>query len=290
MNTVSEPKLNNAIQIYQAGVTTGQVVSADGAVIGYRQVGSGPGLVILHGGMRAGHHYLRLAQALANRFTVYLPDRRGRGLSGPPGRDYSVETEMDDVRALLKQTGAAFLFGHSAGGFFALEAALRLPLQKLVVYEPAVSIHGSLPFGWVPAYERALAKGDPGLAFLHMVKGLRLSPMPLPPNWMLHPFTRRMLSDADGQEMAALLSTGVWEIREFIRLERLGLTYERYASIAAKTLLIYGTSSPAYLRDAACELSRTIPRAELVAMNRRDHNAPDQNAPEQVAAELKRFL
>ncbi len=34
------------------------VTSVDGTTIGYRQIGSGPGLVIIHGGARASQHYL----------------------------------------------------------------------------------------------------------------------------------------------------------------------------------------------------------------------------------------
>ncbi|HMA34289.1 MAG TPA: alpha/beta hydrolase, partial [Chloroflexia bacterium] len=71
----------------QAGVaarhTTGSVTSPDGTPIGYRQVGHGPGLVILHGAMSGGDHHMQLAAALADAHTVYLPDRRGRGQSGP---------------------------------------------------------------------------------------------------------------------------------------------------------------------------------------------------------------
>ena len=78
-------------------------------------MGCGPGLVILHGGMRASQHYLRLAEALAQAFSVYIPDRRGRGLSGPPGEDYSIQKELEDLQALLHKTNAQMLFGHSAG-------------------------------------------------------------------------------------------------------------------------------------------------------------------------------
>jgi pimeloyl-ACP methyl ester carboxylesterase len=111
---------------------TGQVTSTDGTIIGFRQVGHGLGLVILHGGIRASQHYLRLAQALANVYTVYIPDRRGRGLSGPPGDDYSIQKELEDLQALLQKSGACMLFGHSAGGFFALEAALKLPMRNVL--------------------------------------------------------------------------------------------------------------------------------------------------------------
>jgi pimeloyl-ACP methyl ester carboxylesterase len=120
----------------------GEVISTDRAIIGYRQIGSGPGLIIIHGGARASHHYLRLAEMLSDSYTVYLPDRRGRGLSGPKGENYSIKREIEDLRVLIQKTNAQMLFGHSAGGFIALEAAVALPIEKLALYEPAVSIDG----------------------------------------------------------------------------------------------------------------------------------------------------
>ena len=59
------------------------VTSKDGTTIGYRQLGQGPTVVILHGGALASQHYMKLGSALAERFTVSMPDRRGRGMSGP---------------------------------------------------------------------------------------------------------------------------------------------------------------------------------------------------------------
>ncbi len=94
-------------------VKTDSVRSSDSTMIGYRMLGSGPGLVIVHGGMSASQYYLSMAQELADTYTVYIPDRRGRGLSGPAGKDYSIDKECEDLGALLKKTGARFMFGHS---------------------------------------------------------------------------------------------------------------------------------------------------------------------------------
>jgi pimeloyl-ACP methyl ester carboxylesterase len=66
------------------------VTSKDGTTIGFRQLGHGPGVVILHGGALASQHYMKLGAALAEGFTVYIPDRRGRGLTGPYGPQYSI--------------------------------------------------------------------------------------------------------------------------------------------------------------------------------------------------------
>jgi hypothetical protein len=83
------------------------VASADGTRIGYRQLGSGPGVVLLHGGVNASQHLMRLGSALAEMFTIGIPGRRGRGVSGPIGSDYSLRAEDEDLAALLEQTGAS---------------------------------------------------------------------------------------------------------------------------------------------------------------------------------------
>jgi len=49
------------------------VTSKDGTTIGFRQLGHGPGVVILHGGALASQHYMKLGAALADQFTVYTP-------------------------------------------------------------------------------------------------------------------------------------------------------------------------------------------------------------------------
>jgi len=269
---------------------TSQVISEESTIIGYRQIGSGPGMIIMHGGFLDGYHYLRLAETMASSFIVFMPDRRGRGLSGPYGKGYRVETEIEDLKALLQKTVASAVFAHIAGGFFALEAALRLPIQKLALYEPAISIEGSLPVDWLAKFEKALSKDDSAAAFVRLLKGLQLNWMSKLPDWTLIPLARLMLKGDDGMEMAALLKSGAREAKEIYRCQQLGSTYKRYRAINADTLLMAGTSSPDYLRLAVRELSRTIPRARHVELARLDHNAPDQNTPEQVASELKKFF
>src|ERR1700730_11268047 len=79
---------------------TGSVASRDGTTISYRQLGDGPGVVVLHGAMESARSHVQLAEALANSFTVFLPDRRGRGLSGPNGNDYGIQKNVEDLDAL----------------------------------------------------------------------------------------------------------------------------------------------------------------------------------------------
>ncbi len=70
-----------------ARFTNGLVISRDGTVIGYRQMGRGPGPLLVHGGLNAGQHLMQLAEQLADALTLYVPDRRGRGLSRYSGEN-----------------------------------------------------------------------------------------------------------------------------------------------------------------------------------------------------------
>src|SRR5262245_56092990 len=121
----------------QSPSITGLVTSKDGTVIGYRQIGHGPGIILVHGGMETSQNFMRLATALADSFTVSVPDRRGRGLSGAYGDNYCLARECEDIEALVDQTGATTIFGLSSGAIIVLQAVLALPsIQKIAVYEP----------------------------------------------------------------------------------------------------------------------------------------------------------
>ena len=119
--------------------TKGFIISEDGTTVGYRQMGSGPGLFLLHGGISSSQYFMKLGAALSDEFTVYIPDRRGRGLSGPFGNNYNTKREVEDLDALLKKTDAHYIFGASSGGLISLQASLTLSnIHKITTYEPLV--------------------------------------------------------------------------------------------------------------------------------------------------------
>jgi pimeloyl-ACP methyl ester carboxylesterase len=62
------------------------------------------------------------------------------------------------ARAKKSSGGAALLVGHSYGGLVALEVARgNKAFGKIAVYEPGVSMDGSMPTAWMPGYEEKLA-------------------------------------------------------------------------------------------------------------------------------------
>ena len=130
--------------------TVDYVESVDGTRIGFRSSGTGPPLVMVHGGTADSTVLSKLTPLLEPSYTVTAMDRRGRGLSGD-GPSYDVALEFADVAAVVdavaERSGSAVsLYGHSYGGLCALGAArLTDGLHRLFVYEPA--FRGVVPTG-----------------------------------------------------------------------------------------------------------------------------------------------
>ena len=138
------------------------VASADGTTITLHTLGAGPGLVIVPGALQVAADYRRLARELGAAFTVHAMERRGRGASGPHGGAYCLDREREDLAAVQAETGASLVFGHSYGGLIVLEALAQgdAGWTAAAVYEPGVSIGGSIPIDWIPPYRELLAAGD----------------------------------------------------------------------------------------------------------------------------------
>ena len=153
--------------IATAEMATGSVLSKDGTRIGYLRVGRGPAVVLLHGSNESARSHTQLALALADAFTVYLPDRRGRGLSGPHRPDHGIRTEVEDLQAVRSGSGAQKVFGVSIGALIALEAARTQPaIRQVAAYEPALLMDATRYTGWVTRFDREMAKGKVAAALI----------------------------------------------------------------------------------------------------------------------------
>ena len=85
---------------------------------------------------------MAVARELSGRFTCFVVDRRGRGLSGD-SQSYTVEREIEDIEAVRAAAGpGAFLIGPSYGAFCSLLTVLRTPVPRLVNYEPPRPVRG----------------------------------------------------------------------------------------------------------------------------------------------------
>ena len=123
---------------------TEHTITVAGKPIFVAEIGSGPAVVMLHGGGPGASgltNYARNIDALAQRFRVVVPDMPGYGRSAK-GVDRSDPFGYlaDAIRGLLDELGveSAHLVGNSYGGAAALRLALDTPhrVDKLVLIGP----------------------------------------------------------------------------------------------------------------------------------------------------------
>jgi pimeloyl-ACP methyl ester carboxylesterase len=78
-----------------------------------------------------------IAATLADGFTVFTYDRRGRGESGDTA-PYAVEREVDDLAAVIAAAGGrAHVYAFSSGGLVAMHAAAAgVPIDRMALLEP----------------------------------------------------------------------------------------------------------------------------------------------------------
>ena len=113
--------------------TKNSVISKDGTIIGYREMGTGPGIILLHGGAKASQTLMQILPVLtlSDEFTsVHSRPSWSRFKSGPFGDDYGLQREVEDIDAIIKKTGAHYVFGTATGAIIALQS------DSLFAYNP----------------------------------------------------------------------------------------------------------------------------------------------------------
>lgn len=265
------------------------LISRDGTQLCREVYGQGSAVIVIPGALSLAADYGALATVLATTHTVHVLERRGHGQSRDRADGYSIDREVDDVAALLGDTGPAFVFGHSFGGLIALEAARALPgrIRKLAVFEPGVSIGGSIPTTWIPEYRRLLAAGRPREAFITFIRALGPEQARRAPRWLMRLTLPFILRGGEWRKMLTLLPSNA---REHAEVGRLDETYRSYGAISTPVLLMHGAKdghAPGRINQA---LSRVIPDARVQGFAELDHFAPQRGAPEQIAEALGTFF
>jgi pimeloyl-ACP methyl ester carboxylesterase len=273
--------------------------SADGTTIGYRRFGRGPGLVLVHGSMSSGAHHTELARLLADSFTVYVPDRRGRGLSGPYGGRDPLAEELEDVSALLVATGASNVWGLSSGAIIALQAARTMPaIAKVALFEPPLFRDRARVVAMLARFDAEMASGRTGDAMVTAMRGAEMGP-----GWMRalpKPLLARLVAIGMTQEAAKPAGP-------YPTMRGLAATlHADFAIVAAMSgrpddrpiradiLLMGGSKSPAFLKRALDDLAGALPNARRLELQGLDHaaswNSDVRGHPALVAPTLRGFF
>lgn len=131
-------------------------VPVPGGQVWYKIVGSSPAipLLTLHGGPSTGHDYIYPLAVLTSKRPVVFYDQLGCGKSDQPADRslWRIERFVDEVTAIRQALGLEriHLFGHSWGGWLAIEYMLTQPagVYGLILAGTSAS---------VPEYEREVA-------------------------------------------------------------------------------------------------------------------------------------
>lgn len=255
------------------------LTSKDGTAIACDRVGDGPALVLTVGAFCDRGTVAPVAALLADRFTVYTYDRRGRGGSGdtPP---YAVEREIEDLAAVIEAAGgSAAVYGHSSGAALALEAALRgLPITALALYEaPYMVGEAHPPQDYVERLFAFAAAGQRTEAVEYWLGPVVGVPAPVIEGMRSAPFWAGMEGLAHTLAYDASIMGHNTEGKPLPA---------EWAAMTLPTLVLGGANSPPPLQQAVEALATLLPNARREAIPGADHGCP----PEVLAPILAAFF
>lgn len=258
-----------------------QVISKDGTSIAFDRSGKGPAVILVGGAFQ--HRAIdpqtaQLAALLAQHYTVFHYDRRGRGNSSDT-HPYAIEREIEDLEALINEAGgSAFVFGMSSGAVLALYAAARgLAITKVALYEP--------PFNSGDEPARQAAEHYTRELRALLTEGRRGDAVTLAmTTW-----------GAPAEAVAGMRQTPIWPLFESVAptlaydnaiMGDGSVPTERLASLTVPTLVMDGGASPAFMHNAAQAVAHALPNAKLRTLEGQTHDV----TPEVLAPVLVEFF
>jgi pimeloyl-ACP methyl ester carboxylesterase len=253
-------------------------LEVDGARLRYRDSGSGPAVVLVHGWTLDLEMWNPQVERLADRFRLVRLDRRGHGLSaGSPRQDQ----DAADLTALCRSLGltCVALVGMSQGTRSALAFAGAAPeIVRALVLDGTPDLQAGAAQSDLPlAHFRTLLRTQGIAAFrrewrLQDVMQLKTA------DRSMHELLHEMLQRYDGRD---LLDTAAATTN--------GTTAVRLNSITAPALILNGEFDLDTRAAAADYLCRQLPQAERCLVARAGHLANLDN-PEDYADLCRTFL
>lgn len=258
------------------------VTSADGTEIAFERTGSGPPLVLVYGNGDV-HQFWEeggVRPAFADCYTVYAIERRGRGESGD-ATEYELEREAEDVAAVVEASDRPVtLLGHSGGALYSLEAALQTDnLRNLVLYEPPIRVGDNeldIEEG-VAEMKRLLDDGENEQALvLFLQEVAQLTP----------------------DELDELRSAPIWPDmvdaartlpRELQAIAEYEFDATRFADMTTPTLLLTGSESLQWLKDATKAVNDALPHSRIATLEGEQHMAM-HTAPDRFIDVVRTFI
>ncbi|WP_312884799.1 alpha/beta fold hydrolase [Nocardia barduliensis] len=253
---------------------------SDGWPLRANVLGSGPTLILLHGGGPDHHSLMPLAYRLASQYTVVVPDIRGYGRSVcPDPARHTWAQYADDVHSLIETVGApdeVGLIGTGMGATISLRAGLAYPdrIRRAVL----ISIEDIEDDKGKAAETELMERFAEKVRTEGIEAGWQLF---LP---ALQPLIANLVSDAiprsDPASVAAAAAIG---------RDRAFRTPAELTGFTAQTLIIAGDDKrhPAALAQRVTEV---LPDARLAPVTMAPHLRTAQDMAEYFAPAIKEFL
>ena len=259
--------------------------SKDGTSIGCAMDGSGPPLVMIHGTGDTYKGFRKIRDLLSPHFSLYMMDRRGRGISGDNDA-YELAREFEDVAAVVEAIaedlgGSVNIFAHSFGALCALEGALLTRnLRRMVCYEPSLNRTAADPKRdtTIEKMRELIAAGDRDGAVAAHLRGIINTSQDTVDK-------QRAIPEAWAARMAMAHTMP----RELHELKSFPFEPERYSAISVPVRFLLGGTSVGRGPENAQRLVAAIPGAEVVVLDGQGHFGY-LSAPDLVAAKIIEFL
>lgn len=233
------------------------MVDVGGRTIAYEQEGTGPPLVLLHGGFGDRREWRQQLAALSDEFSVYAWDAPGCGLSDDPPEHWRMPEYATTVTGWLTAIGVErpHLLGLSWGSTLALEVYRQQPdVSSLILCGAYAGWAGSL----------SPQECDRRLQAI-------LSELELPPASFVPKYIPTMLSAAAPRELVDEMTAVMCDMRPSGARPMLRAMAEAdlrsvLPTIDVPTLLVYGQHDLRAPAEVAQDMHRAIPGACLVVL------------------------
>lgn len=236
-------------------------VDTDGASVWYAAFGTGPAVILLHGGLgHSGNWGYQVAPLVQSGRQVITIDSRGHGRSTHDGRPYDYGLMAADVLAVMDELSLreAALVGWSDGACTALIVADKAPerVRGVFFFACCMDPGGAREFVATPVIDRCFSR--------HRKDYTALSATP-------------DQFDEFVQDVSLMMATEP------------NYTAEDLAKIAVPVTVALGDHDEFIKPEHAAYLQHSLPNAELITLADVSHFAPLQR-PEQFNRELLGFL
>ena len=248
-----------------AVAATEYATSADGTRIAFERSGEGPVVVLVDGAMvsREFGGGRATIEALRDRYTVVIYDRRRRGESGNT-LPYAPELEIEDLRAVIEAVGGdVVVLGTSSGAALAFRAAAAgVPMRAVIGYE-APYIGGSRKGGgdhFTAELERRIAEGKPGKAIDYFMTTMVGGP------WFMPVMMRAM--PKVWKQLLAVAPTLPYDSRV---MDGFRVPRAEFGRISVPALVAVGGKAKPDMEAAELEIADAIPGAKHVVLEGQTH-------------------